>query len=195
MKKIPSLLAIFLFIGWAGASQAAVFYLTYDGLEDGTINDDSIVGTGIFSYDGPAMAGSFLLSDLTGVSYSATFTGNVGSVDFTGPPFDPADSSLIGIEVMEVGGGIFELIFSGESAGTSGSLDIETGTGLLSHEPSFIGGGVSPRLFFAEDFSVDLDVFGDYRATTATPIPLPAGVWLFGSALLGLMGAAKRRKS
>ena len=192
MKTVTGLLAVSLFTAWAGCAQAAKFNLVYDSMDDGVIDPGTIVGTGTFVYDGPIVAGSFLLSELTGVSYSSTFVGNVGLVNYVGPPFDPADLSLIGIEVADTGGGIFQLVFSGESAVTSGSLDILNPSGELSHQPGAIGGGVSgPQLYFAGD-TEGLNTFGDYVGTSA--VPLPAAAWLFGSALLGLAGLARRAK-
>jgi hypothetical protein len=37
-----------------------------------------------------------------------------------------------------------------------------------------------------------LDIEGDYVTTGASPIPVPAAVWLFGSALMGLLGLSKK---
>ena len=39
-----------------------------------------------------------------------------------------------------------------------------------------------------------LGVAGAYLSATS-PIPVPAAVWLFGTALLGLVGYSRRRKS
>jgi hypothetical protein len=181
MKTVTNLLAILLFTVWAGVAQAAMFNISYDNSLNG---DNSIIGTGTFAYDGPTTAGSFLLSDLSGVSFSAVFNGDIGGVVFDGPPFDPVDTSLIGIEVTGIGGGIFELVFSGDSAGTGGSLDI----GSLSHVPNTIGGGATgPQPYFAT--AAGLDAYGNYVATSV--VPLPAAAWLFISAIGGLV-AQKR---
>jgi hypothetical protein len=41
----------------------------------------------------------------------------------------------------------------------------------------------------------DIDAVGAISsAPPVNPVPVPAAVWLFGSALLGLAGAARRRK-
>jgi hypothetical protein len=39
-----------------------------------------------------------------------------------------------------------------------------------------------------QDFSMGFD-------TTIPPVPIPAAVWLFGTALIGLVGIGKRRKT
>ncbi len=175
---------------YAGAAHAATFNLTYDDTPTAAI-DGAIVGTGTFSYDGAAVAGSYLLSNLTGVSFSVTFT---GGFNFSGPPFDPADQSLIGIDVMDVGGGMFELIFTGESAGTNGSLDIITGTGELSHQPSqLLGGNAGLNLYFANDYSGGLNAYGDYLATSAVPAPTTLALVGLGMAGIGLSRKRSRR--
>lgn len=40
--------------------------------------------------------------------------------------------------------------------------------------------------------SADNEIFGNF-VTTASPVPLPAAAWLFGSALLGLVTVARRK--
>ena len=190
LTKHVLLLGSLLLLVWTGSIQAAVFNLVYDDLDDGIISPADIVGTGIFSYDGPAMAGDFLLSELTGVNYSSTFAGITGTSTFSGPPFDPSDLSLIGISVTDIGGGVFDLIFTGDSAVTSGSMDVENPNGSLSHQPApLLGGGVGPNLYFAGDPSVGLDAYGDYAATT---VPLPPAIFFLATGLFGLMFRRRR---
>ncbi len=42
-------------------------------------------------------------------------------------------------------------------------------------------------------FGPSADAFGDVTLTIGTPVPVPAAVWLFGSALLGLIGFRKKK--
>ncbi|RKZ64268.1 MAG: hypothetical protein DRQ44_09390, partial [Gammaproteobacteria bacterium] len=45
-------------------------------------------------------------------------------------------------------------------------------------------------------FSLALDETGGFLATaSASPVPVPAAFWLFGSGLIGLIGVARRRKA
>jgi len=37
--------------------------------------------------------------------------------------------------------------------------------------------------------------FGDFTFAAASPVPVPAAVWLFGSGMLGLIGIARRKKA
>lgn len=180
-----SLFACLLVAVWGEVAPGAVFNLTYDDNADGVIVLADVVGTGIFSYDGPATAGSFLLSDLTGVSYSSTFTGSIG---FSGPPFDPPDLSLIGISVTPDGGDGFELIFTGSSAMTNGSLDIRTETHLLTHVPNGLAG---PNRYAMEELAGGTVVFGDYLGIV---IPEPSAFALCAPGLLslGMIGRWRR---
>ncbi len=170
------------------AAGAATFNLFYDDFDDGVLALGDIIGTGTFSYDGPIQEGDFLLSELTGVSFEAEFQGLTDTAVFSGPPFDPANDALIGISVTEVGAGVFELVFTGEGATTNGSLDIDNGFGLLSHVPSpLLTPAQGPAAYFGDDFQADFSALGDYIGTTATVIPVPPALYLFGSALAGLM--------
>tara|TARA_R110002049_G_scaffold268572_1_gene445049 strand:- start:10709 stop:11335 length:627 start_codon:yes stop_codon:yes gene_type:complete len=193
MLKLISALT-FGFLAICGTTtHGATVNMFYDDFDDGIVLPSNIIGVGTFSYDGPLVEGTFLLSDLTGVSFDVTFTGATGTVDFTGPPFDPADSSLIGISVTDIGGGDFELVFTGESAMTGGSLDIDNVFSILSHEPdALLAPSVGPKLYFATDLSVGLDSFGDYLGTTAIIVPEPSCVYLL-SAICGLTTFRRRR--
>lgn len=42
--------------------------------------------------------------------------------------------------------------------------------------------------------STGLDPFAVYAVWSPAPVPIPAAVWLFGTALIGLVGFGKRRK-
>ncbi|MEM9058510.1 MAG: hypothetical protein AAGD86_13600, partial [Pseudomonadota bacterium] len=175
MIRRLTILTLALF-GWCGSAHSAVFNLFYDASGDGQIVPGAadIVGTGRFSYDGPITEGLFLLSDLSGVSFNVTFVGSAGTAHFGGPPFDPADTGLLGIDVRATGDVEFVLTFVGNSTATQGSLDIVTASGLLTHQPNDIDDpSAGPRLYFAVDTTAGFDAMGDYLATTAA-VPVPA---------------------
>jgi hypothetical protein len=58
------------------------------------------------------------------------------------------------------------------------------------------GIGGSPAVSTAfQDFNFNFDVTSIHlESMVASPIPLPAAVWLFGSGLLGLIGLARRKR-
>jgi len=54
-----------------------------------------------------------------------------------------------------------------------------------------LGSGVSHLDSFALSFDYSISVL----TSAVSPVPIPAGVWLFGSALIGLVGIQKRKKT
>lgn len=171
----------------ADSAHAVTFNLLYDGDADQTLDANDIVGTGTFSYDGPAAAGSFALSSLTGITFDAIVRGTAFSTaDIR------ADSDLTGIVVFSLGGGEFGLAFSGNRSGVvGGSLDLRNDLGILSHEPTValddsVGccggtGTVNQYITFLGSVSAS----GDYWAAT---IPEPSTGLLVIAGLLGLAG-------
>jgi hypothetical protein len=74
-------------------------------------------------------------------------------------------------------------------------IETETTPGLLTGylaDHVIIGDG--SFVASALDFDSFSDAFADKLATELAPIPVPAAVYLFGSALLGLGGLARRRR-
>jgi hypothetical protein len=49
--------------------------------------------------------------------------------------------------------------------------------------------GESEWLQFGES-----QIYADFESTTLNPVPVPAAVWLFGTALVGFIGVSRRRK-
>jgi hypothetical protein len=187
---LASLVAILL-VGLlnAGPANAVSFYLLYDDVGDQVIGTANIIGTGTFSYDGPATVGSFALNSLTGMTFNATILGSSFST-----PDILTDLSATGINVFSLGGGDYGLVFTGNGGQTSGgSLDLLNGFGdVLTHEPTSaindpIGccGGNGTINLYQEN---PPQVFGDYSAST---IPEPGTAALLALGLLGL--AAPRR--
>ena len=105
---------------WSSATHAVVFNLLYDGLDDDVLDTGAIVGTGTFSYDGPAVLGGYSLDSLSNFSFSANF----GGVTFTDADFT-LDNIFSGIFVFDIGGGEFGMVFSGDGANApfGGSID------------------------------------------------------------------------
>lgn len=176
----------------AGPAHAVLFDLTYDDFDDQLIGTNSIVGSGTFSYDGPAQLGGTALSALTNMTFNATVAGQT----FTTADID-TDLDASGIFVFDLGGGKFGLVFTGDGGIVVGSLDLRNSGGfILSHEPSAsindpigcCGGNGMTNLYFSA--GVDPEVsFGDY---TATAVPEPTTLALLGAGLVAVR--ARRRR-
>lgn len=182
----------------AGPANAASYYLQYDDAADGVIGTGSIIGTGTFSYDGPATAGSFALSSLTGMTFDATILGaSFSTADIL------SDLSTTGISVFSLGGGEFGLVFTGNGGQPGGgSLDLRNGfqfeDNLLTHEPTSAindpigccGGNGTINLYALnpQPGATGPESFGDYSAST---IPEPGTAALLAVGLLSF--AATRR--
>jgi hypothetical protein len=187
-----AVIAFFVAVCLTGTAEAVTFNIVYDAVLDQQIG--TILGTGTFSYDGPATIGSFPFQSLTGIAFTAFFP--VGTP--AGISFSTADvvslSSINGITVFDAGSGQLGLVFTGISFSPpfSGSLIARQNPSpgvdfsLLSHEPTSSvddrtgsrgNGTINAYEFRTGPFTV---IEGDYRALA---VPEPASLTLLGSAL------------
>ena len=93
----------------------------------------------------------------------------------------------------------------GDTVPASGSATLEAfgvnGALLGSTSANDIAGGLTLTLSIAGIHSIRLSetvadiAFDDLTFNDVTPIPLPAALWLFGTGLLGLIGAARGNKA
>jgi len=177
----------------AGSASAATFNLVYDNAPDQVLGTSALVGSGTFTYDGPAVAGAFALSSLAGMTFDALIMGRtVATADLA------TDLSTSGIFVYSIGGGEFGMVFTGSGGSYNGSFDLVTPgiTDILTHEPTSAIG--DPLGCCGGTGSVNRYVLGgpasqqgDYAATTA-PIPEPCTLAL---CMFGLIGLTASRHS
>ncbi len=182
------LISVSLALSWSASAPAATFSIVYDDTADLAIGN--IVGTGAFSYDGPPAIGSFTLSSLTGVSFTAQFPGVPAAFSTTDVV---SNRDNVGIVVFDAGGGQLGLVFTGTDA--FGSVDVvNADLTQLSHEPTSAiddpvgccGGNGSINLYILSNPAPTDFFFGDYRARTAAAIPAPAGLVLVGLGVIAL---------
>ena len=155
----------------------------------GLLGPDTLVGavlTGEFVFDAPSFTG--VGPETVGISQMESFSLAVGSIM-------PDEDSFAGAPFFSTDGAIF---FDGEFEEFvyNTPLGIEVpGLGLLSMSLFFdaiSGDGEFGISLFDTDNVIAL---GMLEATvTVTPVPIPAAVWLFISALVGLFGT-KRLKA
>ena len=171
------------------SGRAATLPLFFDGVDNGLLIGP-FVGTGEFSYDGPMLPdGDYFYEDLLSPAFHADFGGDTFDESHIVTPLDE-------IIVVITGGGtqvLFGNIFTSGNTDAGGALDFENFANdtefQLSFEPYPGGPGPNSLLYFTSNN------FGDYGSVEdAPPIPIPAALPLFISALAGLGYLGRRRK-
>ena len=149
---------------------AANLMYTYIGKEAGSTN--------AFITSSLSLDELFLTADYDGLSGTApgsTFETSQSSAGFL-------DFSFIGLGTCCVASGIFT---NGEgNAGLNGGLALAVA--MISPTKAY--------LMFGDGFG-DSDFDDMVVKAEISPIPVPAAVWLFGTAIVGLVGFSRRRKA
>ena len=135
-----------------GFAQAALFKISFDNVPEIWIygdeppngNTGDIIGTGYFGYDGPVALGSFTLSELSNITFQATFdSGLTFSTEDIVTLFDFPDAvpEWYRIEVFLLPNGDMGMVFKGGLQGEfGGSLDLLNDNGdYLGFEPTYSG--------------------------------------------------------
>lgn len=150
--------------GFLGSMSGVVSYVGANQMISGTGNWDA--GTNTLTYNVPTgAANSSIASTYSETSSSCTDSGSIAGNTVCG---------AAGNTTPEWEGLTLELVFSGDLSTFSGNITaVETS-----------GAGIT-----ANTTTLMYDIDG----AAVSEIPLPAAAWLFGSGLLGLAGAARRR--
>jgi MYXO-CTERM domain-containing protein len=140
-----------------------------------------LVGSGTFSFDGTATAGTVALTSLTNYAFSFTFGGNTfTNADIT----TPVANVLVQFTTQ---GTDLVVLFGGSRGGSfNGSLDFNNAGGGLSFEPNF------GTLYFNTATGVGTFA-GVATAEPSTGVPTPMALGLFGLGLAGLAVVRRRR--
>lgn len=160
-----------------------------------TIDDEGVAGDINFKVETLATLSSLAANkfgiDQFGFNTSIALT----DANITG---EPANWSLLGAGNMDGFGGFS---FREDTNGANNRVDplMFSITGIVGDSiddyigPSSGNAGEGNALFAAHVAGFD-DGAGNTSGFFATPVPVPAAVWLFGSGLLGLIGIARRRR-
>jgi len=175
--------SVLLLSGLSTAQAAAVTY-TFAITGDVTVGEESF---------GPG-SNAFGLSAGNNISATGSFTADLGSIG------------------SETGTVLF-----GNASGNSLTIDLN-GTIITAGDDNNFGAGTGPSLAFSAGSLSDFDflktstpefnssftsfdnlsvgtLFGDWQTNAnLTAVPLPAGLWLFGSGLIALAGGVRRRR-
>jgi len=151
------------------------------------------------------------LIDLPPTGFTATYspTAGVNSIFFNSS-VSPQNPGSVAASITDQFGGALTLVGQNDNF-SSGSISLNSPFNLLAVHLGGKGGGNELLFFFnapvtsftvmtfSQGGSNNLSNFRAYNTDDTIPlpdpIPLPAAAWLFGSALLGLAGVARRKKS
>lgn len=154
-------------------AQAATITLTstLNGLSSAPQNGSAATGTALMSYDD--ISNLFNLSiDITGINKSAL---TASHIHLGGSGVNGGVVYGLGTTAWNDTATGMNLILTGGTFPGANSLDLLAGNTYLNiHTGAFPGGEIRGQL---------------------TAVPVPAAVWLLGSGLLGLLGAASRKKA
>ena len=204
MKKTA--IAAALLTAGTAAQAATVTSLTIDGglfsMGDPSFAGASVIVTGDTA---PLITGTYQGIPDTGAT--ADFAGDLAHFDFG--YFGPVDAYTRGDVEYDVnlGGLQFPAAPTGDASGSTINMDMSAWTAYWNGTEFNQGNNAATGTYDAVTGAYEL-TWGSYISGgafdgqtgywkingTASVVPVPAAVWLFGSGLLGLVGVARRRK-
>lgn len=152
-----------------------------DGLSDVTITDSDQVGI----YLGGIFGTTFMGPGLFGISGMGDLVSNQ-DVSSGGPLLYADPAGGLGLNVWNYAVGLESTFIAGETAFTgSATWNLDPSNGVYQ---ALLNGTSSGDIFFAaftDAGALDASVIGQWEVVAA-PVPVPAALWLFLSALAGL---------
>lgn len=185
-----------------GQSDSLVFSGDVDVTVTGgsyTINSGDISLNGITSLNAVGADVILTFIDATGAAGNNGTVMDSGLLDITayGAPFETIDLSTNPLNMTDTGS-YQGVDYTGLPLGAGvvnpdGSITIQ----LLGLPPTPDGAALADAVVGANLFTFDAAIFlgGTITLTPVAEIPIPAAAWLFGSALMGLAGVARKRKA
>ncbi|MCP3908411.1 MAG: VPLPA-CTERM sorting domain-containing protein [Oceanicoccus sp.] len=174
----------------SAVGQASPVTIDFESLAAGDVTGPDVDGFSTFSTDGFDFLVKGGLGDVGGNQYASS----IHSGNFFEPgtlvSFSRTDNSafaLLDLDILQCQGActIWGGINGGSSISTTNVNDLGTGDWLnLSSAEVYGGTQISPPITYA----LDVD-----NIVVASAVPVPAAVWLFGSALAGL-GRMRRKQ-
>ena len=151
-------------------------------LGGGTLNlylddtpDFSFAGDSGFTDNGAILSGSV-------IGGQGAYIGNIVGVTTVTVRIDSFDADVFAPDVIAAGSSVFTLQFQ-ESAGALQVIN------------EVLGGNASVQGMAFDQAAGDLLLAADGNLVLQAVVPLPAAAWLFGSALLGMLGLGIRRRA
>jgi len=186
---------------------------TYN-LNGGRLNAANITvnSGGTFNFNGGTLSVGQFTGDLANLGGTLAPGSSPGTTNITGN-YGQSQTGTFAVEIGGTGPGQFDVLKVSGTATLDGTLSVslfDLGSGLFTPHlgdsfdiltADLIQGGFSSLTLATLDPGLkwDISYLTDAIGTTdvvrlsVAAVPIPAGVWLFGSGLLGLVGVARRR--
>ncbi len=208
MKHLATFIALYL---WASVASAAIYTYTLHDHPAGNAQANYDYGLRLdsenlfFTFQNGNLTLTY--DDVLGTMQITGFANQSTPVDNTSLNDTPIFYELVAGDINDQGGGFFTATGGSGTVGPSADTPLVslTGKGLMSGPNAgltflFLNDGHrlpgNPGTGIVGRGWIEGEDTNDFLFTaTLNPVPVPAAVWLFGTALVGLIGFSKRRRA